>query len=77
MKGDDDMKTIIRKGSKIDTLSGYLVVNDYNGSIFYADEYIADSDGNPKMVEKLMLTASDIQRAMKQLDGRSHIVRWE
>lgn len=71
------MKTTIHKGSKIDTLSGYLVVNGYNGNIFYTDEYIADSDGNPEMVEKLMLTASDIQRAMKQLDGRNHIVRWE
>lgn len=77
MKGDDDMKTTIRKGSKIDTLSGYLVVNDYNGSIFYVDEHITDENGNSETIEKSMLTASDIQRAMKQLDGRNHIVRWE
>lgn len=36
----------IRKGWKIETPTGRLVVDDYNGSLYYCTKYDADTDGN-------------------------------
>lgn len=65
----------IRKGSEITTLTGYLVVTGYNGSIVYCDEYTytdeADFDKCEKTGER-MLTLREIEREMKEVDGGNH-----
>lgn len=66
----------IMEGSEINTVGGYMVANDYNGSIVYLTEYTEAEDGDRMEEEKRMLTLSEIADEMKKVDGRNHKVRW-
>ena len=68
----------ITKGTQIDTLDGFIVLKERNdGGLFYADEYTINDDGNPELSGVTKLTKSEIERTMKEIDGRNHSVIWE
>ena len=65
------------KGTQIDTIDGFIVLKERNDSgLFYADEHEIDDEENAIPAGKAMLTAADIERRMKELDGRNHKVEW-
>ena len=68
---------IIRKGTKIDTATGYAHVTGFNGHIVYLDMYEANEDGYCRFSEERMLTLSEVGLMMKEFDGRNHKVIWE
>ena len=68
---------IITKGSKIDTLAGYELVTNYNGSIVYTDSYEIDFNEELQKVGERMLTLEEIGHIMKEVDGCNHKVRYE
>ena len=45
--------------------------------MFYADEYTINDDGNQELSGVTKLTKSEIERTMKEIDGRNHSVIWE
>lgn len=70
-------REIITKGTKIDTIYGYEIVTGYNGSVVYTDTYEILDDEEPYKLRESMLTYSDINARMKEVDGRNHSVRYE
>ena len=77
--------TKVKKGAVIDTQYGFLCVEGCNdGGLFSVVEYEFDddefgkNDGTQIITEKaLMLTVADIERRMKEFDGKNHRVIWD
>lgn len=76
----------ISKGMEITTEIGYLKVKGYNGSIVYADHHKQTwpddaeeftDDNAIEVVEKDMMTLSNLAMMMKAVDGKNHDLRWE
>ena len=73
------MKNVIHIGSIIDTLDGYIIITSINeAGLAWADEYIVDGDDEAKKTDTVLkLTAQDIARRMRELDGKNHTVIME
>lgn len=70
-------KIHIGKGSKIDTISGYIIVTGYNGSIVDCDEYVINDNGEPKKTDERRLTLFEIGHLMKEVDGLNYRIFWK
>lgn len=72
------MKNEIGKKDMINTLEGYLLVTDYNGSIVYVDEYhVCGEHDELELIGGRMYTLSEIGHMMKEVDGLNHTVTWD
>lgn len=70
-------REIITKGTRLDTIYGYEVVTGYNGSVVYTDTYEVLEGEEPYKIRESMLTYSDINARLKEVDGLNHNVRYE
>jgi len=76
--------TRIGRGDIIDTQYGFVCIEGRNdGGLFVVVEYEFDDDefgnnnGNQYVTQdKLLLTAADIERRLKELDGKNHRIVW-
>lgn len=58
----------LKVGDTVNTLTGWLVITSFNGSIAYCDEF---EDGGETATET-MLTPEEIGNRMREIDGRNH-----
>ena len=70
-------KEIITKGTIIDTIDGFLVIEERNdGGLYKASHCTFNEFTGTVEGDALLLTAADIERHMKEVDGRNHKVEW-
>ena len=74
MKIFDDV--YIKVGDEIDIETGYLYVEDFNGSIVTCEEYSYDDDHFIYFEGVRRLTLYEIARLLKDVDGYDHNVFW-
>ena len=69
-------RTHITAGTKIDTISGYIIVKSINDAgLCYCDEYTIDDDELDVFAKtETRLMPADIARLMKEVDGLNHEV---
>jgi hypothetical protein len=68
----------ITKGTRIDTLAGYIILKDRNdGGLYDADEYTINEHDETEFTGAVRLTKAEIERTMKEMDGKNHSVIWE
>ena len=68
----------ITKGTRIDTLAGYIILKDRNdGGLYDADEYTINENDEAEFSGAVRLTKAEIERTMKEMDGKNHNVIWE
>lgn len=70
------IKESIKKGSIVNTLTGYMIVTGYNGHIVYVDQYVVDECSNLPAGD-MRYTLDEIGHLLKECDGRTHRVVWE
>lgn len=67
----------ITKGTRIDTLAGYIILKDRNdGGLYDADEYTFTENDEAEFSGVVRLTKAEIERTMREVDGRNHRVIW-
>lgn len=72
------MADYIKKYDQIETMAGYIVVTEFNGTILYCKEYDVDMDGNSVLKDDdARYTLAEVGHLMKEVDGRNHRVVWE
>lgn len=69
-------KVYISRGSRIETIDGFLEVDSYNGHIVNVTSNIIQEDGTVKAVGELRLTLSEIANEMREVDGKVRMVLW-
>lgn len=72
-------KEVIKVGTSIDTLAGYMVVKHINvAGLCYCDEYTINEDGSEEKIPwDTMVTKADIAAIMYEVDGIARDVRIE
>lgn len=67
----------ITKGTRIETLAGYIILKDRNdGGLYDADEYTFTENDEAEFSGAVRLTKAEIERTMREVDGRNHRVIW-
>ena len=67
----------ITKGTRIETLAGYIILKDRNdGGLYDADEYTFAENDEAEFSGAVRLTKAEIERTMREVDGRNHRVIW-
>lgn len=67
----------ITKGTRIYTMAGYIILKDRNdGGLYDADEYTFTENDEAEFSGAVRLTKAEIERTMKEMDGRNHRVIW-
>lgn len=67
----------ITKGTRIETLAGYIILKDRNdGGLYDADEYTFTENDEDEFSGAVRLTKAEIERTMREVDGRNHRVIW-
>lgn len=66
--------TYIRKGDEFDTVSGYEVVTAVRNGFAHTASYEVQDNGEMEYSGKRMLTAAEIGRLMKEVDGENHTI---
>ena len=69
-------KNYITRDTQINTMAGYIIAEDYNGSIVECSEYIVNEDGSLEETDGRRLTLNEIGHLMKEVDGQNHKVFW-
>ena len=68
----------ITKGTRIETLAGYIILKDRNdGGLYDADEYTFTENDEAEFSGAVRLTKAEIERTLKETDGKNHTVIWE
>ena len=65
----------VRPGTRIETAGGYINIMDVNeAGLCRGKEYTVDENGEVETVEEARLTASDIARRLKEVNGLNYRV---
>lgn len=66
--------TYIRKGDEIETVGGFEVVTAVRNGFAHTESYEVCDNGEMDRVGTRMLTAAEIGRLMKEVDGQNHMI---
>lgn len=70
-------KELIRKGTEISTIEGYMTATGFNGNIVYFDAVVYDENGNIAEENERRLTLEEVGHIAKEVDGKNHKFVWD